>query len=339
MMDGAILLLGAFILLFTLLNGFLDGGTLVSTVVSTRAIHPLPAVIILGVSQMAGLYLFGNAVAKALAQNLVTFPSPASGGQGPLVLLVALATAIGWNFAMWRMRFPNSSSHVLIGALTGTFVSAYGPSAVNWHTFARMVILFAAVPLLGVLASYIGTKLFYWCGEYATPAFGRILQKGQVVTLTGLGLIHGSNDGQKAMGLVLLAQLSLGSSGTAQGGLSIWTLFICGFALALGSVIGSAGTFRTLGRGIYRVQPLQSSVAQITSFFLVGTSSYAGYPMSTTQVVSSSILGAGVAIQPRGIRWSLVSDITKTWCITIPSAAVVAGGFWQVFAKIFHVVP
>ena len=201
-----------------------------------------------------------------------------------------------------------------------------------------MTLLLGLVPIGALVVSFSMSKLFYWVGEFLTPAAGPILQKLQRVVLAFLALIHSSNDGQKCLGVILLAFLALRPSAAHLVRLPGWTSLLCGSALALGVIAGSRRTLHTMGRRFYRIQNLQSFCAETASLLIVAGSSLAGYPMSTSHVLSTSVVGAGVAVRPGAVRWTLVRDIALAWLITIPASALMAGMLTRI-GKLSHVVP
>jgi PiT family inorganic phosphate transporter len=170
--------------------------------------------------------------------------------------------------------------------------------------------------------SFLFARFFYWLGHYLTPAVAGFLRGLQVFVLAGVALAHGSNDAQKSMAMVVFALMAFGKASTSQ--LPAWIAPACGLALGMGVIIGSRRTVQTVGQGFYRVQNLQGLSAQGTTALLVSASSLAGFPMATSHVMSSAVLGAGAAVRPRGIRWNVAGGVGLAWLFTIPGAAVVA---------------
>jgi PiT family inorganic phosphate transporter len=257
--------------------------------------------------------------------------------QSLAVLVAALLGALGWNLVMWKLALPTSSGHALLGGLVGAFVGAYGFDHIHWDVFVRMFLLLGLVPLAGALLGYGLSRFTYWIGEFMTPAWGGILRRLQIASLAGSALAHGSNDGQKTMVMIGLAMAAAGMNGM-QRSLPWPVTFLCGLALMTGLVLGSKRIIQKLGQKLYRVQPLQGVCAQTATALLVGASSLVGYPMSSSQLISTSLLGAGVAVHPRGVRWELVTDIGLAWLITLPTAAVVSGVLGSC-VRWLHVVP
>jgi len=198
----------------------------------------------------------------------------------------------------------------------------------------KILIGLAVVPVLAALLGFVSARLVYWGGQYMTPAVSGTLRVLHIVVLAGVALVHGSNDGQKSMALVLLAFLAFGW-GSPAAHLPVWVALSCGAALGLGVVFGSQRTVDTVGQGFYRVQHLQGLCAESATMLLVGGSSLAGLPMSTSHVMSSSVLGAGAAVRPSSIRWDLAASIGIAWLVTIPATAGVAALLSYVVSKAF----
>lgn len=329
-------LLLAFI--FGMTNGFMDGAGLVSTVITTRVLNPLPALILVAFCEIMGLVFFGQAVAHFLAHHIVVLPNSVPSFQLLVALLSALLGALAWNTSMWFWALPSSSSHALVGGLVGAFLAEFGSRGIYWGMFGRVFLFLVVVPFLGIFLGFLLARLIYWVGEFLTPAVNKIFRWLEILSLAGLALVHGSNDGQKSMGLVLLALLAIRGTAGAPVVLPWYVNVICGGALALGMFLGSRRMIDTLGQRLYKVQALQGFCAESSAMVLVGASSLLGFPMSTTHVMSTSILGVGVAVHPRGVRWHLMADIALVWLVTIPASGAVAAVIDWTFRMASHVV-
>jgi PiT family inorganic phosphate transporter len=324
--------------IFGITNGFIVGGSLVSAVITTRALEPLTALLCVAVCEIAGVFLLGQEVARMLGRELVVLPVHGSSERMLLVLVSAVAGALVWNFAMWRWALPTSSGHALVGGLAGSFIGAYGLAGIHWDVFIRIFALLGVMPLMGALTGYGLSRFGYWVGEFLAPAWGRVFRGVQVFALAGVSLTHGSNDGQKTMAIMILAIAARGAV-PAPHGIGWQGTLVCGAALAVGLIFGSRRVILNVGRRLYRVQPMQAVCAQTSTMLLVGMSSLAGYPMSSSQLISTSLLGAGVAVHPRAVRWDLVGEIGLAWLITLPTSGLFAAGLVWSLQRITHVVP
>jgi len=318
------------VLLFDYTNGFHDAANIVATVIASRAMTPVQAVIIVGVFEFLGPLLGGTAVANTIGK-FVTLD-----GVLPLlslsILLCGLIGAIVWNLATWYFGIPSSSSHALVGGLIGAIVVSVGADHVVWgfhelasgHLTGIVKVLAALVlsPLIGFWAGYFVHRLMNALLRNATIAANSRLRFAQFFTAAGLAFSHGANDAQKSMGILTLVLLLGGFIPSFE--VPFWVMLACASAITLGIISGGWRIVRTLGFAIYRVRPIHALDSQLTSGLVIMSASLIGAPVSTTHVVASSIMGIGASERPRAVRWSKAKDIATTWIITIPGAALVA---------------
>lgn len=315
------------IFLFALTNGFLDGGGLLSTVITARTMDPIPALLLVVVFEIAGLFLLGHAVTHLLGSKLIALPADTGPREILVVLMAALSGALGWNLIMWRAALPTSSSHALLGGLIGAAWVGLGKGVVQWPLVFKLAVGLGLLPLASSLMGMGLARLVYWGGQFFTPAVNGVVRFLHGAILAGLAMAHGSNDGQKSLALVLLALTAYARMGVSDAvplGPAPMLLWFCGGTLAFGIILGSRRTIQTVGRRFYRVQSLQGLCAESTAMLLVGVSSWVGFPVSSSHVMSSAVLGAGAAVRPRGVRWGVAQDIAVAWIFTIPAAACLA---------------
>lgn len=305
---------------------------MVSTVIATRALEPLPALLLAAAGEIIGLFALGHAVAHTVGVRLVSIPSGLPGEAGLWALVCALAGALVWNTTMWRLGFPSSSSHAILGGLVGAIAVAFGAGAVRWNLLVRILIGLGAVPLLAAGTALLLSRGIDELGQRMTPAASPLFRGLHIVALAGVAIAHGSNDGQKSLALGVLAFSAAGLA-TASAAIPLWASLAVGGVIASGVILGSRRTVQTLGRRLYRIEPLPGMCAEASTMLLVGASSITGYPMSTSHVMSSSVMGVGAARRPRSVRWGLARDIALAWIFTIPCSAMVAGGLSYVVSK------
>jgi inorganic phosphate transporter, PiT family len=321
---------------FAMTNGFLDGGGIMSTVVTTRALNPLPALVLVASCEAAGLFVLGRAVAQTVGLRLVMFPAAASPERILSVLGCAIIAALLWNIVMWRLSLPTSSSHALIGGLLGSILMGFGFGAIRWSVAVKILVFLGVGPWLAAGVGFALSRIFRWSGQWTSPSVSGILRRLHAAVSGGLALAHGSMDGQKSLAVMWLALGAVESSFTSPPRALLPIL--CGSALALGVVLGSQRTLQTLGRDLYRVQPLQGFCAETAAMALVTASSLVGWPMATSHAMSSAVLGAGAAVRPKGIRWRVAAEIALAWMFTIPAAGMLSASlFWGV-RKVLDVV-
>ncbi|MCD6289410.1 MAG: inorganic phosphate transporter [Anaerolineae bacterium] len=304
-------------LAFTLLNGLHDSSNIVATVISSHAMSPRKALTMTAIAEFCGPFLFGTAVARTIGSEVI---SPDAIQYA--VILAGVLSAITWNTVTWIIGIPSSSSHALLGGLVGAAAMARGPEAIQIAGLGKVAIALFTAPIAGLAVGYIVMKITLFLARGATPRINGFFRRAQLVTAVGLALSHGSNDGQKAAGIIILGLVSLGQ---LQGfSVPLWVIVASAGGLALGTSIGGWPIIRTLGSRFYKIRPIHGFTAQISSACVVAGASLLGGPVSTTQVVSSSILGIGAAQRVSQVRWSVAQDIALAWLLTMPMTALLA---------------
>ncbi len=306
---------------FDFLNGFNDSAALVATVVSSRALSPRVALRLAALGEFLGPFLFGVAVAKTIGSDLLT-----SQGLTLTVILASLLGAIIWNLITWYFGIPSSSSHALVGGLIGSAVLANGISVVKWAGMTKIAVALMVSPPLGLLAGYLLTKLVYLLSRRATPRVNSLFRGLQVFTSFGLALTHGANDAQKTMGVITLVLLLEGIIPTFR--VPLWVIMASATSIALGTSIGGWRQIKTLGGRIFRVRPVHGVASQLGSAVVIAGAALLGGPVSTTQVVSSSVLGAGAAERLSKVRWHVGQEMLTAWLLTIPATMGISALFY-----------
>jgi len=338
-----IFLIIGMVLLYEFINGFNDCANMVATPIITGALEPRQALLILAIFEFMGAWFLGTAVAKTLGLGIV---NPAQ--INIFSILVALFSAIIWILGAWYLGMPSSSSHALIGGLLGAAMMQAGAEAIHWVIVLKIIIMLIFTPLLGLVAGNLVTKNFvsFFAGFKPSQA-NRLLKRLQVITSITLALSHGSNDAQKGMGVISLALLlfykvspkEVGKfyQPVGNGGFYVpdWVILICSLAIALGVSFGGWRIMKTLGAKLYKIRPIHGFSAQTCASAVIYLSSLFGYPVSTTQIVSSSILGAGSAQRIGSVRWEVGKQIFLTWLFTIPGSALLSAGIFLLLKRWF----
>ncbi|TCJ13178.1 inorganic phosphate transporter [Parasulfuritortus cantonensis] len=336
------LLAVAIVLLFDYTNGFHDAANIIATVIASRAMQPVTAVVIVGVFEFLGPLLGGTAVANTIGKFVDLSGLP--GTLSLTVLVSGLVGAIVWNLFTWWRGIPSSSSHALIGGLIGAVVLAVGRDHVVWgvaeladgHVSGVVKVVLALIlsPLVGFGVGYVVHTVALYALRAAHPRINRPLRLGQFLTAAGLAFSHGANDAQKSMGILTLILLLGGFIPSFE--VPFWVMLACASALTLGIMSGGWRIVRTLGFAIYKVRPLHALDSQLTSAGVIFTASLIGAPVSTTHVVATSIMGIGASEHPRAVRWGKAREIVTTWLITIPAAALVGAIVYALVFAILH---
>ena len=316
-------------LIFDFLNGIHDSSNIVATIISSRALSPRMALAMTAVANFLGPFIFGVAVANTIGHEVVV--AQAINEQ---VLLAALCSAILWNLLTWYLGFPSSSSHALIGGFVGAVVMDAGWQAIQIHGIEKILIALFTSPIIGFIIGYILLRLILLLSWKASPGINRLFKRGQVFTALALALSHGTNDAQKTMGIITLALVTGGYLKVFA--VPTWVIIMCAGMIALGTAVGGNRLIKTLGGKFFKIRPADGFAAQMASAMVILGASLVGGPVSTTQVVSSAIMGVGAAERVNKVRWGVAREIATAWLLTIPATALVAAGLFWVFTQIIH---
>lgn len=319
-------------LIFDFINGFHDAANAIATVVSTGVLPIRTAVMLAGVFNFIGA-ITGTAVAKTIASG---FADAADVTQG--VVLAALFGGIVWNLITWWRGLPSSSSHALIGGLLGAVVGHAGVSAFNWSALVSKVIVpLVASPLLGFFFAFFFMVALVWAvRRMRAPFVHRASRRLQLVSACSMAFSHGSNDAQKAMGIITLALVAFVAAGhegapewmlpQSEGHVPSWVVFACALAIGLGTMAGGKRIIKTMGSKIIKITPLQGFAAETGGALTILAASRLGVPVSTTHVISACIMGVGSSKRVSAVRWGVAGNILVAWVLTIPMAAAFAFG-------------
>ena len=325
-MPISLILMIGLALVYAFLNGIHDSSSIVATMISSRAIQPRAALLLTAVAEFAGPFVFGIAVANTIGRDIA---NPQS--LNLQVIIAALLSAIVWNIITWVLGIPSSSSHALIGGIIGAVAMGAGFHAIQLSGVIKVLAALFVSPILGFFAGYLFAQLVYALSWKATPRINGVFKKLQIITSFGLGLSHGSNDAPKSMGLITLGLLISGNINSFA--VPPWVMLAGAAAIALGTALGGWQLIRTLGSKFYRIRPIHGFASQASSAIVILTASLLGGPTSTTQVVSTAIMGVGAADRVSKVRWGVAGEILSTWLITIPvTGGLAAGIYWLITA-------
>ena len=314
-------------LLFDFLNGIHDSSNIVATMISSRAFSPRSALVMTAIAEFLGPFLFGVAVAKTIGDEVAQ-----SGALTLHVLTACLISAILWNLLTWFFGLPSSSSHALIGGLVGAVAMEAGFGAIKLAGLEKVLVALFVSPLIGFVFGFILMRFIYFLVRGAAPGVNEFFKRAQFFTAVGMAFSHGTNDAQKTMGVITLSLVIGGVLPTFQ--VPLWVIAASAGAIALGTSVGGWRLIRTLGGKFYKIRPVHSFTSQLTSGIVILAASLFGGPVSTTQVVSSSIIGVGSAERLGKVRWSVAGDILTAWIVTIPATALVSAGIYLLLSKI-----
>ncbi|MBJ8347025.1 inorganic phosphate transporter [Antrihabitans sp. YC2-6] len=321
-MDVSFIVLAVVItaLVFDFTNGFHDTANAMATSIATGALKPRVAVAISAVLNLCGAFL-STAVAKTISGGLVDDTKIT-----PAVIFGGLVAAIVWNMLTWLVGLPSSSSHALFGGLIGAVWIAAGADAVHFSVLVSKILLPALTsPVLAGVVALIGTYLVYkMTHSAAKKSVDAGFRFGQTISASVVSLAHGTSDGQKTMGIITLLLITSGHLSPGSGP-PLWVITACAVVLATGTYLGGWRIIRTMGHGLAEIEPPQGFAAETTSSVVLLTSAHMGFPLSTTQVCTGSILGAGLGRKLAQVRWTVARRMVLAWAFTVPAAATLGG--------------
>ena len=321
----AIILIALF---FEFTNGFHDAANVVATTIATKSLTPFQAIGLAAFFNFLGAF-FGTAVAATISKGLVETNIVTD-----IILVSALLGAISWNFFTWSFGIPSSSSHALIGSLVGAVIIGASYQNVHYLTIVSKVIfpmlsspfiaffltLFICIFLLNVLPLFREVRVM-----------NKYIREMQVISTSLLSFSHGSNDAQKTMSIITLALLSSGLISSIE--VPIWVIVVCGIAMGLGTLSGGKKIIKTLSYKISKLEPVNAVSAELSSGILVLGAAHIGFPISTTQVASGSIMGAGYVYS--GLNKKVIKSMAAAWVLTIPACIVVTSVIYKLLFSVF----
>jgi PiT family inorganic phosphate transporter len=325
---AGLLLLTVFLaLLFDFSNGWHDCANAVATVVSTRVLSPLAAVLLAGALNVAGAF-FSTAVAKMIGGGIVYADAITN-----TVVAGAMGGAILWNLFTLLLGLPTSSSHALIGGLVGSAVTHGGWAVVQFKGLRAILEAMVLSPLFGFAMGFLIMVTVSWVffrvpRGVATKVFSRL----QLLSASFMAFSHGANDAQKVMGVITLALVASGQLTSSE--VPTWVIVACALAMGLGTTVGGWRIVRTLGMNIVKLEPVHGFAAETGAASVLLFTAHSGLPVSTTHTITSSILGVGATKRLSAVRWGLTGKILSAWVFTLPGAGLLGAGVYALLASL-----
>jgi PiT family inorganic phosphate transporter len=309
-------------LFFDFTNGFHDTANAIGTAIGTRALPPRIAVGLSAVLNLVGAVVTTQFLHAEVANTVGSLVVPAGGVAMPMLIAV-LFGAITWNLFTWRAGLPSSSSHALIGALIGMGLTAYGIDAVQWGEVVPVFIALITSPIAGLLLAYVVTVVLLNLLRRARPTqANNVFRRLQIFSSGFVAFSHGANDAQKTMAIITLALFSSGY--LPEFAVPTWVALAAALAIGLGTWAGGWRIIRTMGTRIVRMDPVHGFSAQTVAASVIQVATAWGLPVSTTQVVSGAVMGAGATRRFSAVRWGVARRIAWAWVFTIPASAALA---------------
>jgi len=313
-------------LVFDFTNGFHDSANSISTVVSTKVLSPRRAVVFAAFFNFIAAFGFGVAVASTVSKiiqlNYVVTEII------PYIILASLTGAIAWNIITWLFGLPTSSSHALIGGLTGAGISAAGLAAIKWSTVELVATFMILSPLIGLICGFLFMAAVLWITRKSNKETAELYFKRlQLFSAAAFSFSHGTNDAQKTMGIILPLLFSIGYFSAEvdpnQLPVPLWVILIAHAAIALGTLSGGWRIVKTMGYKITKLRPVHGFAAETAGAATIIGASVAGIPVSTTHIICSSIMGVGTTMGTSTVKWGVARSIMIAWILTIPVSALI----------------
>ncbi|MDR0751099.1 MAG: inorganic phosphate transporter [Christensenellaceae bacterium] len=335
------------VLLYTFYMGFNDGSNAIATTVATRAVKPKTAITIAAITKfLIPLVVFlisrlFNTSGFVLAANISgktvypTYFADISSDKAFAFLLAGMIGATIWGGIAYALKIPNSTSHTLLGALIGSGIAAFGFNSIQWNEYVTVNIILMVVlaPISTMIVAYFLTKLTKRLLRKMSREVNNILTIMQRINIIALSATFSLNNSQKAIGIVMMLSM-LGLSTYASNDLPIWIILLIGLALGAGVMLGGYRVINTVGRKIFKLQPMHSVIAQLSTSALMLFASNIGISVSTGQVMSSAIIGVGSAERFRHVKWGIASKIAISWILTLPLALGFGAAIYLFIAKV-----
>ncbi len=326
--------IGLLLVLFLVLaaeftNGLTDAANAIATVVSTRVLSPQKAVIMAAVLNMVGVLVTGTAVATTIGKDIVR----------PEVITIevvgaAMLTVVFWTTIAWYFGIPTSETHELLAGLAGAGLAWAGPSVLLWEGWRKVIIGLGMSTLFGFGLAFVIMVAIYWIFRrvsrgWASHLFGRL----QIISAAFMAFSHGSNDGQKFMGVFSLALFLGGIFPSFQ--VPLWVVFLCGTVMAIGTGLGGWRIIRTMGINITKLEPVNGFAAETAASTSILLASRFGIPLSTTHTIGTAIMGVGATRRLSAVNWGMSRQIVMTWVLTFPACLILGFVFTWLFKLIF----
>ncbi|MDF9408486.1 inorganic phosphate transporter [Pelotomaculum isophthalicicum JI] len=333
-MDSTAILIGLVVLLalsFDFINGFHDTANSIATSISTKALPPRIAILLSAAMNLLGAMLF-TGVAQTIGGKIA---NPMQLEHGMYIVAAALLSGIAWNLITWYYGIPSSSSHALIGSLTGAVIVAGGYQAVNYKGFLTIIEALIISPLIAFSVGFIIMNLIRIIFKNAHPGkLNRRFRSLQVFTAAWQAFSHGTNDAQKSMGIITFALVAGGLQANLE--VPFWVKSSCALAMALGTSVGGWKIIKTVGTQIFKLEPSSGFASDVSSALIIIIATFLKLPVSTTHVISSAIMGVGSAKRVSAVKWETAEKIVMAWMITLPVTIIFAGLTYWIISLIFN---
>ena len=318
------------VLVFDFINGFHDSANSIATVVSTKVLSPVSAVIMAAVFNFLAFLIFPLKVASTIGKGVI---------HSEVVTLTLIASAVVaaiiWNLITWWLGLPSSSSHTLVGGLVGAAIAGSGIKSVIVGGVMKIVIFIVIAPVLGMVLSFIISVIFLHLVKKKTPSgVDKYFRRFQLLSASAFSLGHGGNDAQKSMGIIWVALVATNQV-AKNAPIDLWIVLSCHTAIALGTLFGGWRIVKTMGQKITKLRPFEGFCAETAGALTLFGATHFGIPVSTTHTITGSIIGVGATKRLSAVKWGVTTKIFWAWILTIPVSALIGASVYYLFTAIF----
>lgn len=319
-------------------NGWTDCPNAIATCVTTRCIEPRPAIFMSAIFNFLGVFVMSslNATVAQTIANMVDFGDDSH--EAIVALSAALLSIVIWAVLAWYFGIPTSESHALIAGLTGAAIALHGSfSAVNGKEWIKVIYGLVISVVLGFVLGFIVCKLitmiFHDVDRRKTEGFFRY---GQIGAACAMSFMHGAQDGQKFMGVILMCLLLTNGGGEgASVQMPVWIMALCSVIMSVGTSIGGKKIIKSIGMDMVKLEKYQGFSADLAASVALLISSVFGIPVSTTHAKTTAIMGVGAVKRLSAVNLGVVKDLMMTWVLTFPGCGLLGFIITKIFMAVF----
>lgn len=321
-------------LFFDFINGFHDSANAISTVVATKVLSPVKAVGMAAVGNLIGPLFFSTAIAATIGKGIIKIELAPNKEVLVMMIFSALIGAIIWDLITWYLGLPTSSSHALVGGLSGAGLAAIGNGSIDSAGVEKVVVFMVLSPIIGMIAAFILTVIIIRTFYRVSPTKINVyFKKLQLFSAFFYSVTHGTNDAQKTMGIITVLLVTYGSLSAFS--VPLWVILVCHISISLGTFLGGWRIVKTMAQKITKLKPYQGFCAETSGGLVLMSMAWLGIPVSTTHVISASIMGVGATDKLSAVRWGIARKIIGAWILTIPASALVAGFTYMIINALY----
>lgn len=339
-MTVSLLVTGLLVFGVIFVNGWTDAPNAIATAVSTRVMSPRVAISVAVVCNFLGVLImtFFNAQVAETISNMVSFEG-GTGNEAPVALAASLFAIVVWAVGAWYLGIPTSESHALIAGITGSAMAMGGLGAVNMAEWYKVIIGLVLSSVIGFGGGFVVTKAVQAIfAPVRRRSANKFFTAGQALSAAANAFLHGAQDGQKFMGVLMLALFYQGLVQRGPNGsftIPLWVMIACSLIMGLGTSVGGMRIIKAVGMDMVKLEKYQGFSADLSAAVCLFAASVAGIPVSTTHTKTTAIMGVGAARRFSTVNWAIVREMLLAWVLTFPGCGIIAYLMTKLFVHIF----